>query len=321
MIIEFKDYLETESIDECFEVNYITYLLSEYLKTTEAKNIIQEEIENENNPRLDKDTETEPAIDAKEWYKQVTTAINSPRTSKSETLRNYRKTSSITLGRVFAFRYDPKHKAKLKFFDENPLVIPFGFKDGIMSKGFLGINLHFIPRYQRKAVMLFFMNLDLNKTMKQGELNVDYNTKIKNNPRFPMLKFCIRMYLLNHVVGQFYMIPQEDYIKIIDLYSGQYVGMSEQQIVNLIKNMKVKNIFGSERVKKAKAKKEIKNVKRKENIKLKKQKEQEEAKKIQPTVPKKAEKEKITGIANVKDNSQIEPIVKPKTNKKITGNI
>ena len=53
------------------------------------------------------------------------------------------------LGNMFMFFYDPKHKDTLPYYDSFPLVIPFSRAE----KGFLGLNLHYIPPILRAKLL------------------------------------------------------------------------------------------------------------------------------------------------------------------------
>ena len=208
----------------------MSYILEMYLEEHDNDNVFDLITEN-------------TTKEAQQWFDTLTSKINAPRKSTGQQFKGYRTTNAVLLGRVYAYKYDPKHRATLPFFDENPLVIPFAYKDGVGGKkGFLGINLHFLPRRDRKTVMNFFMKQDLDNVMKTGYIPINYGM-IKNNSRFALLQYCIRMYLVDHVRGMFYLIPQSDYIKIIDLYSGKYVGMSEQQIIIYLKQQKSNSVW------------------------------------------------------------------------------
>lgn len=58
-----------------------------------------------------------------------------------------RKTPPI--GEIVLFKYDPKTKSKLPYYDENPLVLITSFN----ATGFSGINLHYIPPNVRKSIV------------------------------------------------------------------------------------------------------------------------------------------------------------------------
>lgn len=211
--------------------------------------------------------EDEEEKKANDWFFDLSNAIKSNRKSSGKQFTNYRRSNAVMIGRVMAFNYDPKTKSELPFFDENPLAIPFSFKDGVESKGFLAVNLHYIPRYQRKSVMNYFIKNDPVEAMKTGKLDVDYIRDIKSKRHDSKLKYlyyAIRMYLLDHVKGSFFIVPQEDYINVISVYSGKFVGQTEREIVLHIKNKDIDDKYGKyinkgrDRVAKRKAKEKTK---------------------------------------------------------------
>jgi hypothetical protein len=58
-------------------------------------------------------------------------------------------------GKIHTFRYDPKTKDRLSYYDKNPVVISIGTIDGPNGKLELAINLNFIP----PKTKYFLMNL------------------------------------------------------------------------------------------------------------------------------------------------------------------
>lgn len=220
----------------------------------------------------DKEGEDENLDDEKKadmWFKDVYDNIKKPNQVSANTLKNYKKSSVVSLGKIYAFTYDPIHKKKMKFYDEKPLVIPFELKISTNGKGFLGVNLHFLPRQQRAPIIKYFMNKNRVKTMKQGEMDVDYLKDIKHNTKFKLIYYCVRHYLYDRVVSDFFVVPQEDYVNVINLYSAKYVGMSEQQVINNLKDQSIKNIFNTPRMQSIRQKKELANQKRKEQMRAK----------------------------------------------------
>lgn len=205
--------------------------------------------------------QTPKEIKADEWYKMVLGKIKSELPPKAKSVRNYKKTRTVLLGRIYAFEYEPKHKRILKYFDENPLVLTFDFKKGQVSQGFLGINFHYVPKRHRKYVLDFFMKNNIDQVMNTGKIDIDY-TKIKHNIKYPYLKYCIRMYLINHVKGNLYMVPPEEYIWVLNLHSPRFVGMSEQQILNALKNARAAEIASTPGVERVRKKREERNIKR-----------------------------------------------------------
>lgn len=62
------------------------------------------------------------------------------------------------IGGMYLFKYDPKYRDKLPYYDTFPLIIPVEFT----SNGFHGINLHYLPHMHRASLMdrLYEFNTD-----------------------------------------------------------------------------------------------------------------------------------------------------------------
>jgi hypothetical protein len=250
----------------------------EDLKSKTLKNPIKKDEKEKKEPKLftkpveekDKDAgEQSDEQKADVWFKQLMSNIKKPNQASAQSLKNYKKTKTVTTGRIFAFAYDPLHKKKLSFYDTKPLVIPFELKQTKNGGGFLGINLHFLPRQQRAPVIKYFMSKNKVKTMKQGDMDVDYLQDIKHNTKFQLLYYCIRHYLYKQVLSDFFAVPQEEYVNVLNLYSAKYVGMTEYQLINTLKNQKSKNILQTPGIQRVKQKKELANQKRKEQMRAK----------------------------------------------------
>ncbi len=271
---DFKDFL-IESIEFEKEININRFIVAremlEWIETNDS--LFFEDIKEINGNVKDKEEQREDGDEerAKEWFDQLRGKIYSNRKSKQGTFTNYRTTNAVLLGRVYSFRYDPKTKDELKFFDETPLVIPFSYKKGKTDMGFLGINLHFVPRQQRRSVMDYFMSKDPEQVMKDGTLDIDYVKDLKNNPKLKYVYYIIRHYLLGNVRGSFYLVPQEDYFNVLNLYSGRYIGMTEPQIMNIIK-MQYSNSLYTPKIKKNIQKRKDYNKKRRDKAKIERDK-------------------------------------------------
>lgn len=209
---------------------------------------------------------------AQKWAENVYEAKN-----PDPKLTNYRTTYTVLSGRMYAFKYDPKHKKRLNVYDTNPLVMVFDFKPGADdSHGFLGINLHYVPRAERKNVVQYFIQKNPEAAMKKGILDIDYEMDLKNNPKMAYLYFCIRHYLLNHVIGSLKEIPQNEYPIAYKLHSANFfpIGQSEQQIYQNIRRRGVDRTL-STILTRTQHKKDIANQKRREKLKAQREAEKQ----------------------------------------------
>ena len=77
------------------------------------------------------------------WYmktvRNIASGLNQPNEVFGSDLGEY--TQRLDIGQMYAFKYNPKHKETLPYYDVFPLVIPIKKYTG----GFLGINFHYLP--------------------------------------------------------------------------------------------------------------------------------------------------------------------------------
>lgn len=67
----------------------------------------------------------------------------------------------VQVGSLYLFQYNPKLSKDLPYFDRFPIVFPFN----ILSDGFMGINLHYLPYYYRAAMMDSLYTLATSNTL------------------------------------------------------------------------------------------------------------------------------------------------------------
>lgn len=162
--------------------------------------------------------------DARTWFRNQAKAVSSVNRNKfmqdpdSGNIED--KIDGESIGSMYSFFYDPKHKKTLPYYDMFPLVFVIGPKPG----GFLGINLHYLPPVLRAKLMdqLYTItnNSKFNDTTK---LVVSYELLSKAS-RFRYFEPCVKHYLLDHVQSKFLkiepkfwdvalMLPTEKFVK------------------------------------------------------------------------------------------------------------
>jgi hypothetical protein len=105
-------------------------------------------------------------------------------------------------GKMILFKYDPKTKDSLPYYDTLPIIIHCGRAPG----GFYGMNLHYLPVHLRVRFMDRIGNLGINK--KNQRFTDESLRAISQHPYF---KPCIKRYLNSHVLGKMVRIPIEDW--------------------------------------------------------------------------------------------------------------
>lgn len=68
------------------------------------------------------------------------------------------------IGEIVLFKYDPKGKDTLEYYDEHPLVLVTGFT----NTGFSGINLHYIPPKIRRAIVVKLVEFKMRSSSPRG---------------------------------------------------------------------------------------------------------------------------------------------------------
>ena len=154
-----------------------------------------------------------------------------------ETLKQYRVTASTLLrgepstpvsmiGNMFFFRYDPKFKDVLPYYDKFPLVIPMEF----YPDSFLGINLHYLG-YRERAVLLDKLSaVSGNKYLDESsKFKITYQL-VKESTKFREVEPCVKKYLYSHVKSQFVKVEPKQWEVAIFLPVQQFVGAKPEDI-------------------------------------------------------------------------------------------
>lgn len=135
-------------------------------------------------------------------------------------------TSKVIPGKLYMFYYDPKYKDSLPYYDKFPLVFPYS----ATKEGFMGLNMHYLPYFQRIQLMTRLMTFASNRSM-------DENTKIRYSweliggiARFKAAESCIKHYLKDHVRSMFIEIPGQDWHTAMMLPVERFVGVNKTTV-------------------------------------------------------------------------------------------
>jgi hypothetical protein len=152
--------------------------------------------------RLSKDSLT--------WMKKKIEEIRAPNAisiAKDMSKESFRKTSTLKLGMMYCFYYDPKGKAEMPYYDRFPMII-------VLEKyqdGFLGLNLHYLPyRYRVAFLKKLFQYAVLDKDDDIKRLRVTYDI-LTASKRFREFQPCIKRYLYGHVKSRVLTIQPKEW--------------------------------------------------------------------------------------------------------------
>ena len=140
-------------------------------------------------------------VAAREWYRSaagklmsnITPGVFEKRTDEA------RKVSSMEFGYMYAFKYDPKTKNDLPYYDTFPLIFPVRMD----SDGFLGINFHYLPPVLRAKLMnALYSTLTNKKYDDTTKVKISYSL-LQSASKYRYFKPMLKKYLRSHVRSQF----------------------------------------------------------------------------------------------------------------------
>lgn len=131
---------------------------------------------------------------ARNWFRD--SAASMARVSRQGLVSDKdRLRSSVLIGGMYMFFYDPKYKKTLPYYDRFPLVVVIErYKDG-----FLGLNLHYLPPVLRAKLMDGLYTISNNKKYDETtRMRVSYDM-LKSASKFRGYKPCVKHYLNEHL--------------------------------------------------------------------------------------------------------------------------
>jgi hypothetical protein len=141
------------------------------------------------------------------WYRTSVQRMNKTGTQfRNDITKESVFVNTVNVGKMYLFRYDPKHKETLPVYDTYPLVFPFNRAPG----GFLGINLHYLP-YGYRFLLIEKMGPHLT-----GQTNENRRAKLSwsilnSLASIDMLSVSVKHYLTSHVQSRFMQIGFDDW--------------------------------------------------------------------------------------------------------------
>ena len=146
------------------------------------------------------------------WYKKKVADLSN-RISAARLMRDNKLKKAPTFNKLHFFRYDPKLKATLPYYDTFPLVLPIQSAPG----GFLGINFHYLPIPLRMRLL---------ETLDKRGFRGNYS-KLKN---IREVKPTIKHYLRRQFVSGFLELEEDDYAPAIFMPVAQFRKASASQV-------------------------------------------------------------------------------------------
>lgn len=167
------------------------------------------------------------ATKSKTWFQQQALLLQKrTNITPNRLFREGQLTTRIVPGKLYMFRYDPKYKDTLPYYDMFPLVFPYAKT----QDGFIGLNMHYLPHYYRVQLMTRLMQFANNK-------NYDDTTRIRYSwsliqgaSKFRFAQPCIKQYLNEHLDSAFLEVPGNDWHTAMMLPVERFVGANKNNV-------------------------------------------------------------------------------------------
>lgn len=143
-------------------------------------------------------------------------------------LKNRRTVTNYLPGQIYFWRYDPKWKDTLPYYDTAPLVIILD----IYEDGFLGLNTHYLRYDLRiKLIELLMATITAKKWDHKTQMRINYGI-LKSFSKYDFAKPALKRYLFSHMRSKIVRIQPENYVNVAYLPIERFVKASKQTVWN-----------------------------------------------------------------------------------------
>ena len=129
-------------------------------------------------------------------------------------------------GRMFMYRYSPKTKSKLPYWDAFPLIISLDYQ----PKHILGLNLHYLPPRYRNVFFAQLLSKVSNRSMSEDARILATYAMLKQSMKFKYFQPCIKKYIINRVRSRVVVVPPEYWSIAVNLPTEAFVKENRQGV-------------------------------------------------------------------------------------------
>ena len=171
--------------------------------------------------------------ESREWFRKRLASMGKINQKELMTSDSVKLANKQIVGSMQMFYYQAKHRDTLPYFDAFPLVIVLGPAE----KGFLGMNLHYLPPPLRAKFLDALMDITTNKKYNEStRFDVTYDM-LKGAAKYKYFKPCVKHYLTAQVRSKFARIPAPEWEIATFLPTASWQGGSASQVYKDSKGM------------------------------------------------------------------------------------
>lgn len=165
-----------------------------------------------------------PQAQAIQWLRNNINQVNASPNKITQDQR--RQSGDAFIGKLCMFLYDPKWKVELPYYDKFPLILPLD----ITSKGFSGINFHYLPPKYR---ILLLQKLEDYANNTRWDVTTRIKATygmLKEASKFPEIAPCFKQYLADHVRSKFIVTSSYDWEIAVFLPVERFEKQSKEKV-------------------------------------------------------------------------------------------
>ena len=134
--------------------------------------------------------------------------------------------SRPAVGKMYMYFYDPKHKETLPYYDRFPLIVMIG----PAPKGFMGLNLHYLPLATRAKFLDALLDTINNERYDEStRFRLSYEM-LKRASKLKAFRPCLKRYLSSHVRSRLAMVPAPEWEIATFLPTADFEKASSSQV-------------------------------------------------------------------------------------------
>ncbi|CAB4141269.1 DNA end protector protein [uncultured Caudovirales phage] len=190
------------------------------MKLTKKYTSLLEAIEKNSDSRL-------RTVQALDWYRKKILEYFGSKNIDARTIYGSNRTKKRFIpGDIVTFRYKPKLKDVLPYYDTYPLVLILK----IIPGGFIGLNFHYIdPRSRAYFMDVLYDYLKYYAQSKELKINITYD-KLANTPRLSYYRPCIKRYLNSNIGNMFYILSPDEWNIALFLPTESFVKETKEEV-------------------------------------------------------------------------------------------
>jgi len=167
------------------------------------------------------------SLESLEWYrKKVSNLFGEKQLELNQVFEKQNYPNKPLWGNIVTFKYTPKHKDTLPYYDMYPLVLIID----ISPQNFLGLNFHYLRPIDR-AIFMDRLYKYQKLSVKDQTLKINmYYEWLQSSARLSYYKPCVKRYRTANIGNMFYTLMPQEWDIALFLPTEKFVGANKRTV-------------------------------------------------------------------------------------------